>query len=89
MLVAKPCLFELPLVLLNMSFALVVLAHQQFVELLSFCVFEQFNPAYMVGIRHVFVEPADSVAAVLRLDILAEDINMPSSFSDEGVTCSL
>ena len=72
-----------------MSLALVVLAHQQFVELLSFGVLEQFYPAYVVGIRHVFVKSAHSVAAVLRLDILAEDVNMPSSFSDEGVPCSL
>ena len=89
MLIPEACLFKLALVLLDVPLALVVLAHQEFVELLRFSVFEKFDAANVMGVRHVLVEATDGVAAVLGLDVLAEDIDVSASFSDEGVSSSL
>ena len=72
-----------------MPFAFVILTHQQLVKLLCLGVLEQLDPAHVVGISHVLVQPTDCIAAVLGLYNLTKDVDVAARFSHEGVTSAL
>lgn len=42
-----------------------------------------------MGVKHVLMQPRHLVGAILALDILGENLDMPPNFPDEGVSCSL